>query len=248
MELLQQLNKLNHSTACLDTNDKICKKYTWKFYDSSEECLTYPKTLEHRIITYNIRTLNTKTMMKETIQKMDEYFIVFSIHKKNNFIIIHDIHTWLQHNFKFIQMSHDKYIESSKIIQYIQSQIGNHTFSTSYEIGWFIKDTYTLSIQLYKNTITLLHKKTQKHLSEKQLITFIQKNKDTLYTNHVNTNKHHTINTHNHNTPHILIRQERCVKKISQKYPCLFLKKSSQERYEIQTCKPYPIKYPWNNS
>jgi hypothetical protein len=253
---MEQLKKLYYANDATYNRNSSFKRY-WKFYDENNRL----KNLEYNYNIYNISFLNSKTMIKEDIQKISEsFFISFQDIKLTE--KINNIDDWLKDNFKYIQNSYNNCMKSFEIIEYLKLQLGNYDFATTYAVGWSIKHFYTLYIDLYNTNITLNYKNKETKLSEQTLKTFIEKNKKLIiqakenhkkkYIQHKNEikNQEHIKKITETETEKLVIDKTKCDvtrrvgmhKKISSGFS---IPRTLKERYETQACKPFQVKYPW---
>lgn len=227
---------------------------SWVFYKNN-----VMMKLKHKCHEMNIMAFNSITKKREYVNKKIEKFYEFN-HNTQEDAEIKDINVWLNENLQYIIASNQVYKNVFDIINYIKEELGEHSFSSYYEMGWSVPNFYKLTINLYNGTIMLICKNKELILTKSKLETFIQKNKES-----INQAKEKEYQKYMKNV--IKIREEQQIQELqiqTQKLnitkptvdsskkvgynvssKSLFIPRTLKQKYEAQACKPFPVTYMW---
>ncbi len=249
--LMESLNSLYHFIISYNIDNMSVIKKTWYFYDVNNIL----KYLQYECKVREIEVkVNSNPVENKLIKEIDE---LYTIHEINN-LKVHDINLelWLKENFSLLKQSHENYLNSMNIINYITNELGKNTYSTTYEIGWSINNFYNLCIDLFSTTISLNYKNKTMILTESKLNTFIKKNK-TLILKKQQELKQQKLKLQELKPQELKpqskneiiskpnpIKTEILDKSLKQNF---YIIKPLKERYKIQSNKSLPVKYEWEN-
>jgi hypothetical protein len=235
---LNILNSLYHNIIHNQHHNIFITKKNWTFYD----------------IHNNLKYLQYE--YKQHIETKHIFYDKFTLHQYDNLLIETinpiDLNEFLTQNLVLLQQSHDNYINSISIINYITQELGNYTYSNLYEIGWSIPHFYNLRIDLFSSQISLFFHNKTTNLTQKNLEEFINTNKHTIQNQYnqntnkesdTNTNTDTNTDTNTHTNTDTNTDTNTNDTLLDDKY--LYIKKTLKERYLIQACKPLPITYDW---
>jgi len=253
LEIEKQLFEINYSSA----NKQKILLYSWVYYNKNNVLC---------ILTNEKGKFMVKHKSEDKLVEIDSYFIKLVDKHKTERIYINEIKDELE----YIKISQDLYNKSSNIIKYISSEIKDCYYGlTIFEAVWLIKNNdknyLKITIDLYKFIIKLTNYQDEFHteiiISSKQLKTFLNANKSKILQVIKNNNKLHKVkieknkkNDYKKQLEEIKQNQLNAIthhdatRKVGSKVknPQIYIKKSLKERYEIQACKPFPEKYPWD--
>ena len=229
----------------------------WVFYKNNEMM-----QIKHECHEMNIMAFNTITKKREFLNTKKEKFYEFNSNTQQE-TEIKDINSWLDQNLQYIIASNQVYNNVFNIINYIKEELGEHSFSSYYEMGWSVPNFYKLTINLYNGTIMLICKNKELILTQSKLETFIQKNKESIKQAKEKEYQKYMKNV-------LKIREEQQIQELqiqTQKLNItkptgdsskkvgynvssnsLFIPRTLKQKYETQACKPFPMTYLWESS
>jgi hypothetical protein len=188
---------------------------------------------------------------------------LFYIKVQKTYTCIYDIEDWVNKNIIYIENSEKNYNKCYELVSLISENIGENTFKTYFEIGWYIPNLLKLTIQLYDTNkiIQLNYKNKNTILSVEKAQVFIQKNKKVILKMQEKNKKEHeskmqeTIKKQKEKQLLDKIELQKILdapshdatKKVgyTKNGSNFFIKKSLRDRYLVQACKPLPEKYEW---
>lgn len=175
----------------------------------------------------------------------------------NSLTRIYNIQDFLLQNKIHIETSGINYQKCIELIEYTNNCIGNYTFESPYDIGWYIPHFLKLSIHFYEYSnepyILLNYKNKDVILSEKKLKVFLEKNKkvilkmqEKIINEHIlkNTTRNKQSNQQLNQSSNKQLNQSSNKQSKHANYN-FYIKKDLKTRYLVQACKPLPETYPW---
>ncbi len=249
LEIEKQLFEMNYSSA----NKQKILLYSWVYYNKNNDlCI--------------LTNEKGKFIVKDKLIDIDNYYIKLVDKHKTERIYINEI----KNELEYIKKSQDLYNKSNEIIKYLSKEICKNYGLTTFEVVWLIKNNdknyLKITIDLYKFIIKLTNYQsefdTEIIISSKQLKTFLNANKSKILQVIKNNNKLHKVkmeknkrNDYEKQLEEIKQNQLNAIthhdatRKVGSKVKesSIYIKKSLKERYEIQACKPFPEKYPWES-
>lgn len=221
---------LNHGIYCSNRVTRL-----WYYYNKNDEfiCLKYEE------FKYNDKSKTENFYIK--------YIDTKSKFIKVDFNIIDEIN--------YISISDSNYNKTSKIIASVENEIGVHNFSDTYDIGWNIKDFLIITINKYNLNITLNYKGKVIVLTEDKFNLFIKKNKIAILKAIKTLNIQYEMKLKNYSDSQELKVTEKVTEKVVLKTSksdfkkmceIFSIKKTQKQRYQIQSCKPFPEIHEWN--
>lgn len=185
-------------------------------------------------------------------KKTNDFYIKY-IDKKHGFSSVKFI---IEDEIKYIENSNFSFNKTEELKLFIENEIGASTFSSVYDIGWCIKDFLKITINKYNYTITCNYKNKDVILTEKKLRLFIDKNKTSIIKAMEIIKKKYKLKLEKSKeledlqkleSLNLNIKINKLTKENLKELCKVFsIKKTFKERYEIQSCKPFPEKYEWN--
>ena len=183
---------------------------------------------------------------------------------------INNINDWIKDYQCYLEDFKEKYTLLQSLLESVMEILGETTFSTRYETGWYINGGYKMSIQKFEFPEgievcfydTKIKSPKPKKITNVEFLAFVKKNKKRILKikEEVEINHQHKLNVAKLERMKLPKMEEehpdqRCInmmrarpgidnealyKKKMARPSELFIYKPLKERYEIQACKPFP--------